>query len=150
LNQEKNMNRELAVALVAALIAVPICRGDDKPIPAPGTNHNLAVAKRDAARKAYEAWWANYRDRAGPGEWVYLWSKRWLRAENELSSRHDDQVAAYQAHLERMRELEEIVSRLQRARPGLATIDQVSSTHYYRIEAEIWFENARQDHGAKP
>jgi hypothetical protein len=136
--------------MLAGLLAIQICGADDEPISGSGTDHNLAVAKRDAARKAYEAWWANYRDRAGPGEWVYLWSKRWLRAEKELSSRHDDQVAAYEAHLERMRELEGLVSRLQRARPGLATIDQVSSSRYYRVEAEIWLENSRKEsHGSK-
>jgi hypothetical protein len=133
------MSRELAVAMVGVLFIVQICRGDDKPIAASETDHRLAVAKRDAARKAYLAWWANYRDRAGPGEWVYHWSKRWLRAENDLATGHDDQLAAYQAHLERMRELEGIVSRLQQAKAGLATIDELSSTRYYRIEAEIWY-----------
>jgi hypothetical protein len=144
------MRKELAVTMLAALLAVQICRADDEPSNASDADHHLAIAKRDAARKAYEAWWANYRDRAGPGEWVYIWSKRWLRAEKELSSQHDDQVAAYQAHLERMRELEGIVTRLQRARPGLATIDQISSARYYRIEAEIWYEQSRQEsRGAK-
>jgi hypothetical protein len=105
----------------------------------------MAIAKRDAARKAYEAWWANYRDRAAPGEWVYLWSKRWLGAEKELASQHNDLVAAYEAHFERMRELEGIVSRMQRAKPGLARIDELSTTRFYRIEAEIWLEKSRQE-----
>jgi hypothetical protein len=144
------MKREVALAMIAVLFSVQICRADDKPMTTSSPEHSLAVAKRDAARKAYEAWWANYRDRAAPGEWVYLWSKRWLRAENELSSRPDDQVAAYQAHLERMRELEGIVTRMQRARPGLARIDELSTTRYYRIEAEIWFQKSRQEsQGAK-
>jgi hypothetical protein len=139
------MRRELAVAVLAGLLAVQISGADDKQMTASGAEHNLAIAKRDAARKAYEAWWANYRDRAAPGEWVYLWSKRWLGAEKELTTRHDDLVAAYEAHRERMRELEGIVTRMQRAKPGLARIDELSTTRYYRIEAEIWFEKSRKE-----
>jgi hypothetical protein len=145
------MSKEVVLTMVAGLLAVQICRAGDKPISDSSAEHNLAIAKRDAARNAYEAWWANYRDRAGPGEWVYLWSKRWLRAENEFSSGHDSQVAAYQAHVERMRELEGIVSRMQRAKPGLARIDELSTTRYYRIEAEIWYEKSKKEnHGSKP
>jgi len=145
------MSRELAGAILAGLLAVQICRAGDEPITASAADHTMAIAKRDAARRSYQAWWANYRDRASPGEWVYLWSKRWLGAEKELSSRHDDQVAAYQAHLERMRELEGIVSRMQQAKPGLARIDELSTTRYYRIEAEIWYEKSRKESpGTKP
>ena len=61
------MTKEMSLAMLAVLFAVQVCRGEEEPITASGDNHALAVAKRDAARKAYEAWWANYRDRAGPG-----------------------------------------------------------------------------------
>ncbi len=145
------MRRMVAVATIAVLFSVQACRAHDEPMTTSNAEHNLAIAKRDAARKAYEAWWANYRDRAAPGEWVYLWSKRWLGAEKELSGRHEDQVAAYEAHLERMRELEGIVYRMQRAKPGLARIDELSTTRYYRIEAEIWLEKSRKEsQGSKP
>jgi hypothetical protein len=145
------MRKEMVLTLLAGILAVQISRADDGPTNSSVADHNLAIAKRDAARKAYLAWWANYHDRAGPAEWVYIWSKRWLRAEKELSSKEDDQVAAYQGHLERMRELEGIVSRLQRAKAGLARIDEISSTHYYRVEAEIWYvESKHQSQGTKP
>ena len=72
---------------------------------------------------------------------LYRWSLRWLEAERELSDQQADQVAAYQAHFERMRDLDRIIRRLHGS--GQTTIEEASATEYYRVEAEIWLLKAR-------
>jgi|SRR5579884_1544654 len=102
----------------------------------------LARQKRDAARKTYEVTWTNYLEGRVPEELVYRWSKRWLRAEEALSARPDDRIAARTAHLQRMIELERLVRRLQPLRQ--VTVDVVSAVEYYRAEAELWLAEAKQ------
>jgi hypothetical protein len=103
----------------------------------------LAVQRRDAARATYEAMWANYREGRVPEELPYRWSRRWLEAERQLSKPPADQVAAFRGHWERMKDLENIVRKLQRSR--VSTIDQVSAVEFYRTEAELWLLQATQE-----
>jgi hypothetical protein len=72
---------------------------------------------------------------------LYRWSKRWLKAEREQSERPADPVAALQAHLDRMRDLEQIVQKLQRG--GLTTVDEISAVEFYKSEAELWLLQAK-------
>src|SRR5205807_1229122 len=96
----------------------------------------------EAAHKTFDVVWKNNREGLVPfAEVVYRWSKRWLKAELELSDKKADQAAAYQAHLERMRELTRITH--ERFRNRLNTIEEVSATEYYIAEANIWMEQAR-------
>jgi hypothetical protein len=108
----------------------------------------LAVQKRDAARRTYEVSWANYRDRATSQENVYRWSLRWLEAERQVSDKPADEVAACKGHLERMKDLESLIHRLQQA--GLTTIDEVSAAEYCRAEADIWLLQAKAKAEKKP
>jgi hypothetical protein len=101
----------------------------------------LAVQRRDAARRTYEALWLDYRERRASEDLLYRWSLRWLEADRELSDQQADQVAAYQAHFERMRDLDRIIRRLHGS--GQTTIEEASATEYYRVEAEIWLLKAR-------
>jgi hypothetical protein len=105
----------------------------------------LATERRDAARRTYEVSWANYRDGRTSGEMLYRWSLRWLEAERQLSDRPADQVAAFKAHLERMRDLGRLIQKVQSVAPGQATIDEVSAAEYYRSEAEIWVLQATDE-----
>src|SRR4051812_12081531 len=85
----------------------PLIRAE--PEAPPKVPEKLARAKVDAARKTYEVVWQNNREGLVPfAEVAYRWSKRWLKAELELSDKKADRAAAYQAHLERMRELTRI------------------------------------------
>jgi hypothetical protein len=102
----------------------------------------LAVQRRDAARRTFETTWANYRDRRVSDDLLYRWSVRWLEAERQLSDKQTDQVAAFQAHLERMAELERLIRRVHRA--GQATVDEVSGADFYRTEAELWLFQAKE------
>ena len=102
----------------------------------------LAVQRRDAARATYEAMWANYREGRAPEELLYRWSRRWLMAERQLSKQPADPVAAFRDHWQRMKDLENIVRKLQRSRDS--TIDQVSAVEFYRAEAELWLLKAKE------
>jgi hypothetical protein len=106
----------------------------------------LAKTKVEAARKTYEVFWTNYREGLVPVvEVVYRWSKRWLRAELELSDKKADQLAAYQAHANRIRDLARFARDRYRVRTN--TIEEVTATEFYSTEAEIWIEQAKQQKG---
>jgi RNA polymerase sigma factor (sigma-70 family) len=69
-------------------------------------------------------------------------SKRLLEAERESTKKRADQIAAYEAHWHRMKEIEKI--NLQRFNQGLIAIQDLAQSTYIRIEAEIWLERARR------
>ncbi len=139
------MNRVLFVLplLLGALAAGPLPADQDQDTAAQIAK--LATQRRDAARKTYEVWWANYREGRAPAEILYRWSYRWLQAERRLVPQPADQVGAYKAHWERMRDLDRVVRKLQRA--GIITIDEVSSAEYYLTEAELWLVEAKEKAG---
>ena len=134
----KRFSAPLALLLVL-LSAAAVGSGPD-----PGTDATLGrlgKQRRDAARRTYEALWANYRERLASEDTLYRWSLRWLEAERQLTDRPADQAAAAAGHWERMRALERLMGNLQRA--GQATVQEVSAAEFYRAEAEIWLLQAK-------
>jgi hypothetical protein len=103
---------------------------------------DLLKARLDAARKTY-GWLAkNYVESRPPlGELLYRWSCRWLEAEREISTRQEDVLAAYRAHLNRMRELERVAR--DRFRNRFVPVEEDTAAQFYRVEAEIWLERAK-------
>jgi hypothetical protein len=79
---------------------------------------------------------------AKPDE-VYAWSVRWLQAQRALSPKHEDQVAALEAHLRRMTKLQERVKELVR---DLTPASKADEAEWYRLEAQLWLAKAK----AKP
>jgi hypothetical protein len=63
------------------------------------------------------------------------WSRRWLQAELALCEKKADRIAAHQAHVVRMRELEQFLHR--RAKAGRAPPPHATGATYFRTEAEI-------------
>jgi hypothetical protein len=64
----------------------------------------LAATRLDAAKTAYEGYWASYEAGRGPEEAVHLWSRRWLQAQLDLSDRkaaRDDALSSYQERLQK-------------------------------------------------
>jgi hypothetical protein len=135
-----NASRGLLVCLLSIMWCGPV-RAEADPAPAP-VSTRLAKQLRDAARTTYETTWTNYREGRVPGELVYRWSRRWLKAERQLSDKPADQLAAFQAHRDRMQKLEALVERVHRA--GQTTVDEVSAAEYYRVEADLWLAQARE------
>jgi hypothetical protein len=114
-----------------------------EPVAAPGDAlGKLIKARRDAARQTYDVEWKNYQQgfRAS-GELVYRWSCRLLEADRAMSDLKMDQLAAWQAHWQRMRDLEKIAKENFRLR--LATIQEVTGAEFYTLEAEIWLTQAK-------
>jgi hypothetical protein len=138
------MQRYFGVVLALLVVGFSAGQARTEPIPeAPTALSKLATQRRDAARKTYEIMWDYYRDNRTAEEVVYRWSLRWLEAERQLSEKEVDQIAACNAHLERMRELDRLVTKQKTARS--ITIDVTSSVEYYRVEAEFWMLQAKKD-----
>jgi hypothetical protein len=109
--------------------------------PAPST----AKARLALARDAIEAVRANIgRGLFQPGERdpIYIWSQRRFEARLDLSSRKADRVAAAQEHLDEMKKVEEVVSRMHAA----GEIDRLArlEAEYRRLEAEGWLEREKE------
>jgi len=67
---------------------------------------------------------------------------RWLEAEKALKPGRADQLAALQAHLERMQKVEEDCQVAYKKALG-NKFDVVAAT-FYRTEAEIWLAEAKR------
>jgi hypothetical protein len=102
----------------------------------------LLKARLDAARKTYEWLSKNYMESRPPiGELLYRWSCRWLDAEREMNDKQEDRIAAYKAHLRRMRELERVAR--DRFRNHYVPVEEDTAAQFYRAEAEVWLERAK-------
>jgi hypothetical protein len=120
------------VFFCVALSTRSLPAGEQKSLPA------LQKARLDAARKAYEQHWDKFEKavRGAPnGETLCIWSKRWLNAQRGMSADKDVHPAALEAHLERMKKLEERVAQKVKVDPGLGP--QAAAAEYYRVEAEL-------------
>jgi hypothetical protein len=63
----------------------------------------LASSRLDAAKEAFQAAWTRFRAGVEKEETVNLWSRRWLKAQLDLSDRKADWDQALQSHRERLR-----------------------------------------------
>ena len=133
-----------SAVLIAFLLAPPLAiavRAGSQ-VAAPQVPDKMVKAKVDAARKTFEAIWQNNKEGLVPFvEIVYRWSRRWLEAELELSTKKADQVAAYQAHADRMRELARVTR--GRFRNRVNTIEEATAVDFYTAESAVWIEQAR-------
>jgi RNA polymerase sigma factor (sigma-70 family) len=121
----------------------------DKPAKTPDEMTTLLKARIALAQKGYEAAvplltqtkrFGNVLSPVGKPEDVYNWSIRWLQAQRDMSPKHEDQVAALEAHLKRMTELKEKVKQLARDLLLGITVDEAE---WYRLEAELWLAQAK-------
>jgi len=97
-----------------------------------------ARARRDAARKTFEARWRQYEagERGCSSDLTLEWSRRWVEAENALNNKKPERLAAFDAHLQRTRRIEEVVR--VRYEFGSEPTQDMTAAEYYRLEAEIW------------
>jgi hypothetical protein len=135
----------LCKALFAALLLGWTAPGLVAAAPEGDAAKTIAALSRDrveAARKTYQTMYKNYTEgRHVAEDTLYRWSLRWLEAEKQLAEKPADRLAAFKGHYDRMRELDRLIGKLQRA--GQTTVDQVSSVEYYRVEAELWLVQAK-------
>jgi hypothetical protein len=136
------MHRNWVALVFLILLVIPGLAGARPEADQAAIRADLARQRRDAARKTFEVTWINYRQGRAGGDTLYRWSRRWLKAERELSDRPAEQVAAFKAHLDRMRNLERLVQNVQPT--GQTTVDEVSGAAFYRAEAELWWFRAQE------
>jgi hypothetical protein len=131
-----------ALGLMLGPLAFPnLLAGGPEP-PSAKVSPDLLKARLDAARKTYDWLAKNYIESRPPlGELLYRWSCRWLEAERDISTRQEDVLAAYRAHLNRMRELERVAR--DRFRNRFVPVEESTAAQFYRAEAEIWLERAK-------
>jgi RND family efflux transporter MFP subunit len=98
----------------------------------------LSKARLDAAEKAYTLAMKSFAQ-LGQGsdpEYFYRWSRRWLSAQREMSTKKEDQVAALEAHLKRMQDLQKRVITMNKV--GQGPVRDVAAAEFYQAEAELW------------
>jgi hypothetical protein len=103
------------------------------------TERDRALAK--AAEDQYTIRWKEYLAGKTVTDFVLPWSVNWLKAQLKLCDKKADVIAAYEAHLERMKQVEDAGK--QKFEAGAVAGSQYYQATYYRIEAEIWLEEAR-------
>lgn len=128
-------------------------RGSDEK-ETPGELKALVQARVDAARRTYDeaVKWSQQTRRAGDlilvlakSEDVAAWSLRWLDAQREISGKQEDQIAALEAHLKRLKELQQRVAEMNKA--GLVPSLDVSAVEFHCTEAELWLAREKAKRG---
>lgn len=119
-----------------SLVVAAAARGDEKT--------DNAKGRLDAARRVYETLSSPTSPQTPTGkqagqnapdyDQAYTWSLRWMQAQQDVSDKTEDKVAAAQAHLDRMRKMEDFVRQQQRR--GAAADADVAALEYYRLAAE--------------
>jgi RNA polymerase sigma factor (sigma-70 family) len=109
--------------------------------PAPDTRPALLKEKVSIAESGFRVVWERYTAGKSIEEEVYNWSKRWLDAEREASTTKAGQIAALEAHLGRIQELEKLIKLKHEV--GRATVVDMTLAQFARVEAELWLAEAR-------
>jgi hypothetical protein len=121
--------------LLAAVSFAPAPAKDSEPI-AP-----FAQARLQAAIKNYGETWAYYQQARIDSYQVYIWSKLILDCERDAAEKPSEHWAALEGHLNRMKKLEALITRIRRL--GFGRSYDVGASEYYRLEAEFWLARAK-------
>ena len=130
--------RPALLVLTLAMLSLSLA-----PPAAPPQHSPLAEARYKAALKEFEEIWTFYRQSRTNSFLTYYWSRLVLDSQQELCDNRADRIAAFQAHLERMKQLEALVLRVRKLGFGFST--DVGAVEYYRLEAERWLEKERPE-----
>jgi hypothetical protein len=132
-------SRFVVLGLVLAGLSIAPAAPDDPPKPSP-----LAEARYQAAVKQYEITWSYYQQARIDSYQVYVWSRLVLDSHRDRSEKAADRIVALEAHLARMKKLEELIKKVRRL--GFGRSSDVGASEYYRLEAEHWLVQARNGH----
>jgi hypothetical protein len=114
-------------------------------------DHGPAAAGNDkdrlfSARSVYEASAAQFATGVETGFMLYVWSSRWMEAEQSVSAGAKEGLAAAKAHYNRMKGLERvIVPAVAAGRRGLGSY---LAWNFFTSDAEVLVCQARADAGA--
>jgi len=125
-----------SAALVAVAVLAALIMGQVASQPA-GKAAPLAQRRVAAAKSAYELLVVEPPKRGearASAEDTYLWSKRWMEAEQDAAADRPAALAAAETHLTRMTELAQRAKTQYEA--GQAGMGQVSCAEFYQLDAE--------------
>jgi hypothetical protein len=128
--------RTLVVVLFALCLLPQAPRGG-----ADGEAPSNAKARLEAASKVYRILSQSRSQAPLDGEKLYWWSRRWMEAQQDLSEKKVDRVAAVQGHLDRMKKMEDVVRELYRNK--FVSVVEMTAQEFYRLEAEGWLARAK-------
>jgi RNA polymerase sigma factor (sigma-70 family) len=101
----------------------------------------LMTERVEAAKGEVDVRMQQFEQGRGTQDFLMHGSKRLLIAELDGTDKKDQQLAALQAHLDRMKKIQDIDQ--TRFEAGKESIENVYESKYYRLEAEIWLERAK-------
>ena len=101
----------------------------------------LAKEKLEVARQAFKLAMEDLQTGRGTAEQIYLWSRRCLEAQRDLSAKKSDKLASLKEHLQRMKDLQKVTTELYRT--GKATQFNAVASQFYVLEAEIWLSQTK-------
>ncbi len=111
----------------------------------PSPNHASAQARRDAAKKVYEASWEIYvqlpQNAHTDVDYYHDWSVRWMQAERDLGKTKAEQITALEGHLKRMQFWKDLQDGYRKK--GQAGSDAPAAAEFFRLEAEDWLAAAK-------
>ena len=122
------------VAGLAVLVTLVLGQAASQPA---GKAEPLAQRRVAAAKDAYELLVVDPPKRGqvrASAEDTYLWSKRWMEAEQDAAVDRPTALAAAEAHLTRMNELSQRAKTMFEA--GQASDADVARANFYRTDAE--------------
>jgi hypothetical protein len=120
------------------LIELKRDKGKDK-----GTVPGVAKVRIEAAQAAYDQIFPLPFNGIRPVQEVYEWSNRWREAAMWAAQTKAEKVAAAEAHLDRMRELQKPVKEGEKA--GRVPSFEAWATDFYVAEAELLLSAAKAD-----
>jgi hypothetical protein len=126
----------------AELIPKPAEDRSAAPANGPDRLKNLLKERFELAEKEYKIRFAKFRDMEFPElERCCYSSLRVLEAQKDLSDKKADVVAAWEAHLARVKELARIAANFARTGQGMES--DASMARFYYLDAEIGLERAK-------
>jgi hypothetical protein len=111
------------------------------PLAGQETLAELAKARFKAAEKAFQEFVSSEIGGLRDYQMRYSLSKRLLEAQRDLDSSRENELRAFEAHFDRMVDLERKINERIKERGITATARYEGE--YYRIEARFWLEKAK-------
>lgn len=133
------MSRRVLLTFVPFVLAggaLAVSAPDDARLREPTAEARLEAARQTFELLAKDAAAGRHRDM----DRSYLWSRRILEVQLELAEGNGGRVAAYEAHLDRMKPLAEVAETEYKA--GLAPRADAAATVFYQLEARSWLAKA--------
>ena len=104
----------------------------------------------EEAAKAYEATCAAYEAETATIEAVYGWSLRWMGADEAVAVNADAKIAAAQAHVDRMRALQQKIKTLYESGFKGGEAKEMHAANYYLAEAQRKLSQLQDQRKAPP